>query len=48
MQDQRFTDLINCIGSMNFGENFTWVRNTEDDYALLSSEDIRKMAIDFI
>jgi hypothetical protein len=33
---------------MNFGENFTWVRNTEDDYSPLSYEEVRTMALSFL
>lgn len=48
MEDRRFVELINCIGTMNFGDNFTWVRNTEDDYTPLSYEEVRAMAITFL
>lgn len=48
MQDPKFIDFINCIGAMSFGENFTWVRNTEDEYNFLSCEDIRKMVFTFL
>jgi hypothetical protein len=48
MQDQKFIDFINCIGAMNFGDNFTWVRNSEDDYSLLTCEDIRTMVFEFL
>jgi hypothetical protein len=48
MEDRRFVELINCIGTMNFGDNFTWVRNTEDDYTPLSYEEVRTMAVAFL
>lgn len=48
MEDRRFVELINCIGTMNFGDNFTWVRNTEDDYTPLSYEEVRTMAVTFL
>lgn len=48
MQDRKFTDFINCIGSMSFGDNFTWVRNTEDNFCFYSTDDVRKMVPSFL
>ena len=48
MQDRKLTDFINCVGSMNFGDNFTWVRNTEDDFLFYSTEDVKKMVPNFL
>lgn len=38
MQDEKFIDLINCVGALSSSDTFSWVRNTEEEYELISVE----------
>ena len=43
LSDKAYMRLISCISQLNVGEQFTWIRPSENDYHFLSKEELMQM-----
>jgi hypothetical protein len=43
LSDKSYLKLLNCIGHLNVGEHFTWIRSTEEDFQTISKENLNRI-----